>query len=461
MRCLAYLALAGLSSGEVLQRGEWFVNEDPGEGLGEEIELSPESEEIATSITLSPSFLAGLSDGTHLFGVRFQDEEGDWGQTSYRMFRTPAPGASLQGGEWFVNEDPGRGAGTSLTASSEGQAVTLTPALLENLNDGVHLFGVRFQDEDGDWGHPTFHSFRTPAPSSILSEGEWFLDHDPGLGEGREIALEEGVSRHESTLAITGEDWEALAPGVHVFALRYRDSVGQWSQVSSHLFGKIASAVNLARLEWRLFRGGELLSNGEVSSQGNPTELSTLVRLLPDSLQPADDLLLEIRAVGDNGAVGQRAYLEIEVLAYEEVFAHRYFTVEEQGNPDLSGPGADPDQDGRSNLYEMALGTDPRVADVSKGQLQLQGGQGAGLSLQFSTPTALTVDLQANELRLPGTGVRYRLFVSDNLENWELLPLSAEVVSQLEGEEGATAVPLVPKSEGPAFLRLEVVEETE
>ncbi len=47
-----------------------------------------------------------------------------------------------------------------------------------------------------------------------------------------------------------------------------------------------------------------------------------------------------------------------------EQWRTQHFTFEQLADPTLSGPDADPDQDGRSNLLEYALGTDPWVADM-------------------------------------------------------------------------------------------------
>ncbi len=46
-----------------------------------------------------------------------------------------------------------------------------------------------------------------------------------------------------------------------------------------------------------------------------------------------------------------------------EQWRAQHFTAEQLANLGVSGPNADPDQDGRSNLLEYALGTDPWVAD--------------------------------------------------------------------------------------------------
>jgi hypothetical protein len=57
---------------------------------------------------------------------------------------------------------------------------------------------------------------------------------------------------------------------------------------------------------------------------------------------------------------------------------NRYFSGAERDDPAISGPDADPDHDGRSNMEEYAFATDPRVPDLNGLTVDLSGGR-AGL----------------------------------------------------------------------------------
>jgi hypothetical protein len=76
--------------------------------------------------------------------------------------------ASLQQGEWFIDSDPGVGSGTAFSASSAGGAVAIPSGTIQALTPGIHLLGVRFQDDGGDWGHTVWRSFlKEEAPTEI------------------------------------------------------------------------------------------------------------------------------------------------------------------------------------------------------------------------------------------------------------------------------------------------------
>ncbi len=69
--------------------------------------------------------------------------------------------------------------------------------------------------------------------------------------------------------------------------------------------------------------------------------------------------------LGGGGALSATATLNVMVAASGpsfSAFASTNFTAEEQANPLVSGPAADPDGDGIPNLLEYALALDPRAA---------------------------------------------------------------------------------------------------
>lgn len=93
------------------------------------------------------------------------------------------------------------------------------------------------------------------------------------------------------------------------------------------------------------------------------------------------------------------------------------FDAEELTLPGISGPNADPDGDGWSNLAEFAMGLSPRIADLQtdliRGDIQ---------EVDDETYLTLEVDLWPGAI-----GVGYAMQLSSDLENWnetgeEMLP---------------------------------------
>lgn len=95
------------------------------------------------------------------------------------------------------------------------------------------------------------------------------------------------------------------------------------------------------------------------------------------------------------------------------------FDSAEMNDRAVSGPNADPDKDGMSNLLEYALGTDPLFADAADGRvnLALENGQ---VQIEFkndSSKTDVTLVVQK----------------SSDLKTWTEMP--SEVLSVKKGLE--------------------------
>lgn len=95
------------------------------------------------------------------------------------------------------------------------------------------------------------------------------------------------------------------------------------------------------------------------------------------------------------------------------------FEPAEIENVSISGPGADPDKDGMSNLLEYALGTDPLYPDAHDGSIVLKFANGQ-VSFEFKRDTSKT-------------DVRLIVQKSTDLKTWA--PVPSEVLSSKKGLE--------------------------
>lgn len=113
-------------------------------------------------------------------------------------------------------------------------------------------------------------------------------------------------------------------------------------------------------------------------------------------------------------------------------------------DPNLIGPGADPDGDGIRNLVEFAFGLTPTSADA--GLAPLQGG----------VPTADTWVLEF--VRPTGrTGVEYLLEASNDLSTWTTVSSNPLITPAGEGLEKLTfTLPVDPNTQPYSFVRLGV-----
>ena len=103
-----------------------------------------------------------------------------------------------------------------------------------------------------------------------------------------------------------------------------------------------------------------------------------------------------------------------------DVWRRIYFPLETTANTPASVRGADPDNDGLSNVLEFALVGDPLVGgDAARlPALSVVPGPGAGtIEITFRTRDALS-------------GLRYELHGSADLESWDILALRPEGSNQ-------------------------------
>ncbi len=118
-----------------------------------------------------------------------------------------------------------------------------------------------------------------------------------------------------------------------------------------------------------------------------------------------------------------------------------YFTAEELDNEEVSGPLADPADDGLENAVKYAFGLDPR--EPARDALPVPEMVDGELRLTFPRRT------DADDLT-------YRVQASDNLVEWASGPEGVETVSVAETEDGFEQVTVRPVGEldARAFLRI-------
>jgi len=100
--------------------------------------------------------------------------------------------------EYFIDTDPGAGNGTSASfAASDSVSESILSIPTAGLAGGPHALYIRYRDSLGKWGQSqpvyfTVTGIATPAESQSprLVEGEYFVDTDPGAGNGTAAATE-------------------------------------------------------------------------------------------------------------------------------------------------------------------------------------------------------------------------------------------------------------------------------
>jgi chitodextrinase len=230
-----------------LTQAEAFVDTDPGQGGGLALAAADGTmdeffEEAAATYTGS----GGLSLGLHALFVRFRNSDGTWGNAFTRpiVVTTTEAGlvnvpAKIAAGEAFVDTDPGTGNGLAL-AAVDGNLDEVFEEVTGSMSTGalslgLHTLFIRVRDSDGPWGDvfarpivvqpPGVDVVQAPAQ---LTQAEFFVDTDPGVGNGSAMAAADGgldeVFEDVSASLSTG----SLGLGMHTLYVRFRNSDGSW-----------------------------------------------------------------------------------------------------------------------------------------------------------------------------------------------------------------------------------------
>ncbi|MEO0404746.1 MAG: hypothetical protein AAF193_07740 [Bacteroidota bacterium] len=128
---------------------------------------------------------------------------------------------------WF-DDDPGLGLGITVDdidpELDAGQA--FIQATVTNLDLGIHQFGIRGRDENGNFSTTTVVPFLVipeEEPIPILDRIEVFFDDDPGFDNGF-FAFSAGDGEVFGQIPL-----DAITPGIHELGLRVSDDSGDWS----------------------------------------------------------------------------------------------------------------------------------------------------------------------------------------------------------------------------------------
>ncbi len=244
-----------------IKQGEYFYDTDPGVGAGTQIIISTPADSVSPTFTFSTAGLnnTGLFKGFHQIYVRFKDSLNRWGIADaypfyvYDTSKTTAPilSARLNAGEYFIDTDPGVGLGTGIPSITIGDSVFKTfsfstAGLINNgLFAGLHQLYYRFRDTSGRWGftdNMPFTVYDTTRANQIISaqinRGEYFIDTDPGLGNGTVFTFTGPIDSVQTSfnLSTTG-----LSVGVHNIFIRFRGTDGKWGITDQKQFSVCAS----------------------------------------------------------------------------------------------------------------------------------------------------------------------------------------------------------------------------
>ncbi len=237
---------------------EAFFDTDPGVGNGIPIEIS------AAGVMNELAFeVPDVSRGFHRFNLRCFSG-GTWSVPTARTLRLGS--ALIDGAEAFFDTDPGEGNGipVEVTVGADVTAYDSSVSVLA-AGQGFHHLYLRFRG-GGVWSFPKYQSMRIgPGVSggeNHITGGEFFIDSDPGTGNGCPLIAEDGIfeEREEAMRRYVAAD---LSLGQHVIGVRVKDAGDRWygalldtvQIIESHLVAATVADISgtLVQLSWNNF----------------------------------------------------------------------------------------------------------------------------------------------------------------------------------------------------------------
>ncbi len=213
--------------------------------------------------------LETLSDGLHIFNIRFKDTDDRWSITSGDFFYyndlTANNVNSYQ--YWF---DHNYAVQSTEVVAPNSQLILNTGIDLQNVSNGLHIFSIRFKDDKGKWSIPQnqYFYFNNLTDSNIVTYQYWF---DNNI-DANTLVLTSPAQHMQLTEMIPIENIEE---GLHMFSIRFKDDKGNWSVPMNQYFYKSNHAIDNKITAYRYWIN-EDFDNAIYVSVDSPTQLLNL-----------------------------------------------------------------------------------------------------------------------------------------------------------------------------------------
>lgn len=236
---IAMVMLSRVAVGQVLNQAEYFFNDDPGQGHGINLPITP-----AASIDVTFNIpTTSLSNGFHSLHIRMRDSNKKWSHFASRHFfivppaSIPPVSTNIVAMEYFFNTDPGQGNATPIAVAAGADVTQNVVIPITSLQPGFHRIGIRAKDNQKRWAHFALRNFYIVPPPVVTTDAtitrvEYFIDTEPGVGKGISLAIPASASQ-DNLFAI---DVSNVQPGFHRLAVRYKSDKGRWSHFALRTF---------------------------------------------------------------------------------------------------------------------------------------------------------------------------------------------------------------------------------
>ncbi len=233
-----FVSASSTTSSNTIVAMEYFIDADPGRGLGIAIPITP-----AISLNILENVpTASLSDGFHILTIRAQDQFGQWSLSESRPFfassSSTTSASNIVAMEYYIDTDPGIGSGVNIPVSSSASLDFLENIPTSSLTEGMHVLHIRAQDQNNEWSLSESKPFFVDQTRQIINY-EYAIDVDPGVAMATQVPIAPPLVSIDEVLNI---DTNPLSTGNHNLILRVQDNHFFWSKTSVVPFNVCAGA---------------------------------------------------------------------------------------------------------------------------------------------------------------------------------------------------------------------------
>jgi gliding motility-associated-like protein len=140
--------------------------------------------------------------------------------------------------EYFFDSDPGQGNGTALSVVSGATVNQTFNISIGSLSTGFHTLNTRVRSNSEVWSLSAsriFYIIPSPiasAPATQIVSAEFFIDADPGIGNGTPVSFSPAATKN----FLINVPVTSLSHGFHTINVRTKDNRGVWSLFSQRSF---------------------------------------------------------------------------------------------------------------------------------------------------------------------------------------------------------------------------------
>ena len=178
----------------------------------------------------------------------------------FSIANTPVVSGNIIAAEYFLDTDPGTGNGIPINIWAGDTVDYRFSVPMAGLQEGYHHLYIRTKDTRGIWGNIQWHkifvdplSFPPPPVQPIITQAEYFINTDPGVGNGINIPIVAGDLVDQNFYFYT----LSMPPGFYNLYIRTRDAGGKWGQYAMTPFYIYDNQVHDVSKKYKYIAGVE------------------------------------------------------------------------------------------------------------------------------------------------------------------------------------------------------------